>query len=392
MYDAITEFIIRYIGKYIGIPFLLGYLVFLIYFYGGKKWEKFSDFDKTWFSFLIGLIIFCLLIAPLSSYCLFVWNIFSFTNESYIATPPSTQQWTSFFILSLAIIGFIGWLRITNDNKPLSEIKEALELTVKVLFELWSKVIILSLLFFVIALHLADYEICLSHLLKLILPPNLISPFAFIFLFLVLNGKLDEYLEKLSFSHIKHNKKLHWYIIMAVLVIIIVSPVSGLFFFKPTIQDHGETIHSITNDINKSTSKNYATNENETYFIVNESRYQKVSVTVNGFRGIKLIRDVDYDFKIEGRKQGNMTEIDFTIINMMPHTLNLRKINLYTPRSYNLSDWSPKNDGIYDVVDKTPKNKLIFVHLEGNQSSNVTLFLEEIEMNTTANSNNQNNR
>jgi len=229
--------------------FFLGYLTLLIYFYGGEKWEKFSDFDKIGFLFLIGLAIWILLIRPLSLYLLFVWNtFFSFTNESYIATPPSTQQWTSFFILSLAIIGFIGWLRITNDNKPLSEIKEALELTVKVLFELWSKVIILSLLFFVIALHLADYEICLSHLLKLILPLNLIFPFAFIFLFLVLNGKLDEYPEKLSFSHIKHNKKLHWYIIMAVLVIIIVSPVSGLFFFKPTIQDHGETIHSITND------------------------------------------------------------------------------------------------------------------------------------------------
>jgi len=133
--------------------------------------------------------------------------------------------------------------------------------------------------------------------------------------------------------------------------------------------------------INKSASKEYAINE--TYFIVNESRYQEVNVTVNGFRVIKLIRDVDYDFKIEGRKQGNMTEIDFTIINMVPHTLNLRKINLYTPRSYNLSDWGPKNDGIYDVVDKTPKNKLIFVHLKGNQNSNVTLFLEEIEMNTT---------
>ena len=426
-------FLARYIGEKIVFIVPVGVLMFLIHFYGSEKWKDFHDFEKTVFPLLIGLLTFYLLIEPVSSYCLFLWNVFSFTNESYIATPPSTQQWTSFFILSLAIIGFIGWLRITNDNKPLSEIKEALELTVKVLFELWSKVIILSLLFFVIALHLANYEICLSHLLRLILPLNLIFPFAFIFLFLVLNGKLGEYLEKLSFSHIKHNKKLHWYIIMAVLVIIIVSPVSGLFFFKPTIQDHGETIHSITNDsrltigykidygafsipeelicreyitkeytistkmlswvrvdepdfivtdakrwINKSTSKNYAIHE--TYFIVNESRYQEVNVTVNGFRVIELIRDKEYDFEIEDRKLGNQTEINFTIINKMPHPLSLREIKLYTSNSYNLTDYTPKTDGIYDVVDKTPKIKLIFARLKANQSSNVTLFLEKNEM------------
>jgi uncharacterized membrane protein len=309
-----------------------------------------------------------------------------------------------FFILSLAIVGFIGWLRITNDNKPLYEINKTFELTIKGLFVLWVGVI-LSLLFFAISLHYADYKICSSHLFKTLLTRNIIPLFLFIFIFFALYGKLYEYIKKISSGQIKHNKKLRNYIIMAVLVIIIVSPVSGLFFFKPTIQDHGETIHSITNDtkmlswvrvdgpdfivtdakkwINKSTSKNYATNENKTYFIVNESRYQKVNVTVNGFRVIELIRDNDYDFEIEGRKLGNQTEIDFTIINMMPHTLNLGKINLHTHRPYNLTDWGPKNDGIYDVVDKTPKNKLIFVDLKGNQSSNVTLFLEEIEMNTT---------
>lgn len=437
MYDVIMGFLARYIGEKIVFIVPVGVLIFLIHFYGSEKWKDFHNFEKTVFPLLIGLLTFYLLIEPVSSYLLFVWNIFSFTNESYIFTAPSTQQRSSFFILSLAIVGFIGWLRITNDNKPLYEINKTFELTIKGLFVLWVGVI-LSLLFFAISLHYADYKICSSHLFKTLLTRNIIPLFLFIFIFFALYGKLYEYIKKISSGQIKHNKKLRNYIIMAVLVIIIVSPVSGLFFFKPTIQDHGETIHSITNDpgltigykigygafsipeelicrenitkeytintkmlswvrvdgpdfivtdakkwINKSTSKNYATNENKTYFIVNESRYQKVNVTVNGFRVIELIRDNDYDFEIEGRKLGNQTEIDFTIINMMPHTLNLGKINLHTHRPYNLTDWGPKNDGIYDVVDKTPKNKLIFVDLKGNQSSNVTLFLEEIEMNTT---------
>ena len=432
MYDAITEFFLRYIG----IPlFLLGYFILLIYFYGGEKWEKFSDFDKIGFSFLIGLAIFYLLIAPLFSYLIFVWNtLFSFTNESYIFTASSTQQWTSFIILSVAIVGFIAGLRIINDNKPLYEINEAFELTIRGLFVLWFGVIV-SLLFFVIALHLADYyRIYSSYLLKILLL-NLIFPFAFIFLFLVLNGKLYEYREKLSFGQIKHNKKLHWYIIMAVLVIIIVSPVFGLFLFKPTIQDYGETIHSITNDsrltigykidygafsipeelicreyitkeytintkmlswvrvdepdfivtdakrwINKSTSKNYATNK--TYFIVNESRYQEVNVTVNGYRMIKLIQDENYTFEVEGRELGNMTEIDFTVINKMPRTLHLYNIRLYTPESYNLTNYT-KTEGIDRVEGVDPKHIRIEADLASNQSGKVTLFLEEIEMNTT---------
>lgn len=107
---------------------------------------------------------------------------FSFTNESYIFTASSTQQWTSFIILSVAIVGFIAGLRIINDNKPLYEINEAFELTIRGLFVLWFGVT-LSLLFFVIALRLADYyKIYSSYLLKILLL-NLIFPFAFIFLF-----------------------------------------------------------------------------------------------------------------------------------------------------------------------------------------------------------------
>jgi len=444
MYDAITDFIVSWMGlqSFVYI-FFLGYLTLLIYFYGSEKWEKFSDFDKIGFSFLIGLAIWILLIRPLSSYLLFVRNtFFSFNSESYIFAPSLTQQWSSFFILSLAIIGFIGLLRLTNYNKPLYEINEAFELTIRGLFVLWFGVI-LSLLFFVIALRLADYyRIYLSYLLKILLL-NLIFPFAFIFLFLVLNGKLYEYREKLSFGQIKHNKKLRKYIIMAVFVIIIVSPVFGLFLFKPTIQDYGETIHSITNDsrltigyivgygntsvpeelickkyitkeytlntkwlswvpikpgftlnsakrwINGSTSKEYAI-INKTYFIVNESRNQEINVTANGFKVIKLSRDKDYDFKIEDRRLGNQTEINFTIINKKPHTLNLGNIMLYLTTDYNLTSYT-KTVGIDRVEGVDPKHIRIEADLASNQSGKVTLFLEEIEMNTTDNSNNQNN-
>jgi len=442
MYDAITDFFVSWMGlqSFVYI-FFLGYLTLLIYFYGSEKWEKFSDFDKIGFSFLIGLAIWILLIRPLSSYLLFVRNtFFSFTSESYIFAPSLTQQWSSFFILSLAIIGFIGWLRLTNGNKPLYEINEAFKLTIKGLFVLWFGVI-LSLLFFVIALHLADYEIYSSHLFKTLLPHNIFFLSLFIFIILVLNGKLYEYREKLSFGQIKHNKKLRKYIIMAVFVIIIVSPVFGLFLFKPTIQDYGETIHSITNDsrltigykinygafsvpeelicreyitkeytintkmlswvrvdepdfivtdakrwINKSTSKNYATYE--TYFIVNESRYQEVNVTVNGYRNITLIKDEDYIFEVESRIQGNITEINFTIINKMPRTLYLSDIRLYTPE-YNLTSYT-KTVGIDRVEGVDPKHIRIEADLASEQSGKVILVLEKIEMNTTA-KNNQNN-
>jgi len=274
-----------------------------------------------------------------------------------------------------------------------------------------------------------------------LLPHNIFFLSLFIFIILVLNGKLYEYREKLSFGQIKHNKKLRKYIIMAVFVIIIVSPVFGLFLFKPTIQDYGETIHSITNDsrltigykinygafsvpeelicreyitkeytintkmlswvrvdepdfivtdakrwINKSTSKNYATYE--TYFIVNESRYQEVNVTVNGYRNITLIKDEDYIFEVESRIQGNITEINFTIINKMPRTLYLSDIRLYTPE-YNLTSYT-KTVGIDRVEGVDPKHIRIEADLASEQSGKVILVLEKIEMNTTA-KNNQNN-
>ena len=169
MYDAITEFFVSRLGlpTFVYI-FLLGYLILLIYFYGGEKWKDFTDFDKIGFSFLIGLKVWILLIPPFSSYLLFVWNtFFSFSKESYIATPPSMQLWHSFVILFLVIILFIGVLRIVKDNKPLYETNEALELIIKSLLVLWLAVI-LSLLFFVIALHCAYYyEIYSSHLLKI---------------------------------------------------------------------------------------------------------------------------------------------------------------------------------------------------------------------------------
>jgi hypothetical protein len=200
MYDVIMGFLARYIGEKIVFIVPVGVLIFLIHFYGSEKWKDFHNFEKTVFPLLIGLLTFYLLIEPVSSYLLFVWNIFSFTNESYIFTAPSTQQRSSFFILSLAIVGFIGWLRITNDNKPLYEINKTFELTIKGLFVLWVGVI-LSLLFFAISLHYADYKICSSHLFKTLLTRNIIPLFLFIFIFFALYGKLYEYINILSWQY-----------------------------------------------------------------------------------------------------------------------------------------------------------------------------------------------
>ena len=133
--------------------------------------------------------------------------------------------------------------------------------------------------------------------------------------------------------------------------------------------------------INNSTSKEYTINE--TYFIVNESRWQEVNVTTNGFKIVKITRNKDYDFEVEGnRTNGNITEINFTIKNMMPHTLRLGNIRIYTNEHYNLTNYT-KTVGIDRVEGVDPKHIRIAADLKSNQSSKVTLFLEEIEMNTT---------
>jgi hypothetical protein len=58
MYDAIMEFLARYIGEKIVFIVVVGVLIFLIHFYDSEKWKDFHDWEKTIFPLLIGLLTF----------------------------------------------------------------------------------------------------------------------------------------------------------------------------------------------------------------------------------------------------------------------------------------------------------------------------------------------
>lgn len=453
MFEAIEEPLVSWFGPQLLLYFFfLGYLILIICFYGGGKWQEFSDFDKIGFSFLTGFATWFLVIQPLSLYLQFIWNTFiSFSNESYISAPPSSQHWFSLIILSTWIVLFFLGLRTLNKNKPFSGFDEVIERISKILIGFWI-ISIFSQLFFYSALRMTIYSMYSDYLLGM-------SIFNFLFLFLFiaflgLTDKLDVIFEKVKgMIHSNYNRRLFFchnrrllFCLVVVLVLFIVGiPVTGLLLLNPSIQDHGEIISSIRaadsildisyrvddgyflapneifceeyaskdytintkmlswvrvpiepnftvtsakGRINKSTSKDYEIYE--TYFIVNESRYQEINVTVEGYRNITLIKDEDYVFEAEGRKFGNQTEINITIINKMAHPLRLNKMEIYTPIPYNLTDWGPKHGGIDGVYEKTSNIKRMFVNLEGNQSSKVTLFLEEIEINSTVNSSDQN--
>ena len=65
----------------------LGYLIFILYFYGSKKWTKeFSDFDKISFSMVMSFIVLYFLVIPLSWISIIIYNFFIFNGESSIMT------------------------------------------------------------------------------------------------------------------------------------------------------------------------------------------------------------------------------------------------------------------------------------------------------------------
>ena len=88
----------------------IGYLIFLLYFYGSTKWKEFSDFDKISFSILTSFIIVYLVAYPISSYSTIIHNIFIFESESNIISPNQNQiiqTYVSYLLIIVAILSII---------------------------------------------------------------------------------------------------------------------------------------------------------------------------------------------------------------------------------------------------------------------------------------------
>ena len=212
-----------------------GIIYFVLFFYGTKQWEKYTEFDKVVFSVIFGGFVLYFFIIPITIF-MFILNVFQ-KPEIIIQNDFPLYSYTIYFILALYLI---VWRLFLANNKPLKDNNNFLKST-----ELLIAATILTITVMdyalLVAFYFSTYQEHLAYIIiSIIFLPAflLILYYAFLKIF-PMNDYFFPNPDKLPYLNlVLENKKLWAWLI---LIIFVAAALIGTYFLKTTTQVMEET-------------------------------------------------------------------------------------------------------------------------------------------------------
>lgn len=401
-----------------------GYLIFLLYYYGSSKWNKFSDFDKIAFSIITGFITLFLIILPISFSYTTLHNFFVFTNEkSFTNFIISTDVYYSLIsiICLVLLMGRSSYGGSLNNKK---EFQRTIyySLLVLILFSF------LSMIFLYIAFLFSGYN---EYGTRTAFTLGGIGSFLLLFMLyytMIMHRhlqslELKDVLSKITTSsNIKLTKTSA---ITALVVVFVIIPVivGNTCIFKPEIAYDGQEIkeisiyllplHTSNNTIEAEKSieryfvvdksllipwvkidtgldlkKAYTTTGslqnlyyiNDTYFIYNGST-EKTNVTAYGIETSVLLDELEYEVNYPPKYNNDTETIYLTLHNNGSHTIEIQYLKLKNNKDYTFEEKSfnkIKDLGIGNgyIGDIDVDESILFSNIFLNGDCNVTLAID----------------
>ncbi len=393
-----------------------GIIYFILFFYGTKQWERYTEFDKVAFSVIFGGFVWYFFILPISIF-MFILNIFH-KPEIIIQNDFPIYSYIIYFILALYLI---VWRLFLANNKPLRDNNTFLRFT-----ELLIAATILSIALVDYTLYVAfffsTYQEHLTYILISIisLPAFLvILYYTFLKIFPVNDyffpnsdklPYLDLVLEKLK------NKKLWTFM---VIIISVVAALIGTYFLRTTSQMEEEPNRLVIEDLYINLPN---VNLTGTFFVTQNYTikfglipWAKIELNISSADGSDKTKTSDYNFsgnylyiknlswntinvKAYGwKKEYNISKFHTLKITDLNNTIQRWEINFYNPHPYDIDinevviekggqlkfiNYSKELSG--EVADNPTDHRMIIKHVELPKYWNtkyanysITLFFEK---------------
>ena len=205
----------------------LGYLIFILYFYGSKKWKVFTDFDKISFSMVMSFIVLYFLVKPFSWTYISIHNFFIFNGESSIISPSHAQFIDTHIAYLYGIFMILFAIRMVSSGSLYENEKVYAGISLTVLFFLLFFATLVY--FFLITFYIGGYFEYFKYVSFYI-----VSSCIFLAIFLLV----------CSTTHKKHGNPLHfidrylnrnnakYYVIGLAIIFSIFSVATGMFFLS----------------------------------------------------------------------------------------------------------------------------------------------------------------
>lgn len=426
--EMIEELVLGFFNQQILIYILpIGYLIFLSYFYGSEKWEKFTDFDKISFTILTAFVMVYFVAYPIALVLTVIQNLFSFNGEANIINPNPNQiiQTYSLFLLIIGLI-IIGKRIISKnslcENEKMNQFN--IKITLLIIFALLILLFLFSILFYFggyiyyfkyLYIHIATSVTLFSVLILTFIVINKSSS-------LDLYNNMKNYLEnKLKSNRFK----------LVLIVVIIISFISsafvGMFIFRPYIIENGQQTKEINIDylpVSQPSRNVNAENIIDKYYIVktklipwvkidtnltlksargevdgyyteydvNSRNFtavncsKKTNITVRGTEKFYITNELT--FEINHPTFENNTEIiNLTLKNNVPAIIEIRDTEILINENYYLSEdnfiktqhFANGNGSIGGYTQENNRLYLTNIHLYKNATGTITLILKKIE-------------
>ena len=216
----------------------LGYLIFILYFYGSEKWKKeFSDFDKISFSTVMSFIVLYFLVMPLSWTHIHIYNFFIFSGESNIINPPQAQYIDSYIAYLYAIFIILFMIKMISNGSLYENKKVYAGICLTVIFFLLFFTTLFS--FFLMTFYIGGYFEYFTYMGSYIFSSCILLA-TFLFTYITTHKNYGNPLSFIdSYLSINNTKS---YAIMAIIIFLIFSVATGMFLFKPSIVENGEQV------------------------------------------------------------------------------------------------------------------------------------------------------
>jgi hypothetical protein len=212
-----------------------GYLMFGLYFYGSKKWEAFSDFDKIACTIMTCYILLNFLVIPIGKSLLLFYNFFFYSTESGLLTPvKNVQIYNVLLLVSLLYLALIRY----ESSKPIYEDTEIKMSWLKSIFGITIGLFSIRIYFYVLGL-ITSYSTYYDYL-NVTLLQSTFQLFFFLVILLVTHGNyFKNRLQNQDFGFpISKRNNVMSTVLFAFLI--------GYFVFTPTIDEKREEVVRIT--------------------------------------------------------------------------------------------------------------------------------------------------
>lgn len=425
----IEEIIFEFFNKQVLIYVIpIGYLIFLLYFYGSEKWKEFTDFDKISFSILTSFVILYLIAYPISLSTTIIHNLFIFKGETNIISPDQNQIIQTYVYYLIIIVAVLFIIKAFSKSSLYENEKIYNFIFYIILF--FMLVFTMMTFFFFMSLYVSGYSDYFKHLYA-----STFFTIVLLILFLLIYSfihkkfkspidKINSYMEdKLNSKNLKYN-----YMIISMIILFILFSVSiGMILFKPIIVENGQLIKEINIDslpVSDPSRNVNAENIIDKYYIVktklipwvkidtnltlksargevdgyyteydvDNSNFtavncsKKTNITVRGTEKFYITNELT--FKINDPTFENNTEIiNLTLQNNVPSIIEIETIEILVNENYNLSEddfaktrlFANGKGSIRWYEQENNRLYLTHIHLYKNATGTITLILRKNE-------------